>query len=65
MALIRREELADAEAVRAVNLAAFPSTFESKLVDALRDAGKAKISLVANRMEKLLVISSLVPFQSP
>ena len=44
---MRPETAADLDAVRAVHVAAFPSPLESRLVDALRTAGKAVISLVA------------------
>jgi putative acetyltransferase len=44
---VRPETAADVDAVRAVHVAAFPSPLESRLVDALRRAGKAVISLVA------------------
>jgi putative acetyltransferase len=44
---IRNEESNDIEQVRAILRAAFPTDTESKLVDALRENGKAIISLVA------------------
>jgi putative acetyltransferase len=44
---IRPERPGDVAAIRDVHRAAFPSNLESRLVDALRDAGKAAISLVA------------------
>ena len=47
MVTVRAEADGDLAAVRAVHLAAFPSALESKLVEALRAAGKAVISLVA------------------
>jgi putative acetyltransferase len=47
MVTARPETGADVAGIRAVHLAAFPSALESKLVDALRAAGKAVISLVA------------------
>jgi len=37
----------DAAAIHAVHAAAFPSDAEARLVDALRDAGHAAVSLVA------------------
>jgi putative acetyltransferase len=46
---IRPEQPEDAGAVRTVNLAAFPGPAEADLVDALRAAGKATVSLVAVR----------------
>jgi putative acetyltransferase len=44
--IVREENAADVEAVRAVNLAAFPGPDEANLVDALREDGVA-VSLVA------------------
>jgi len=44
---IRNEETKDIQHVRAIVRAAFPTEAESKLVDALRENGKAVISLVA------------------
>lgn len=46
--VIRPETAADTEAVRNVNRSAFPTVLESNLVDALRSAGEATISLVAD-----------------
>lgn len=46
--VIRPETAADIEAVRNVNRSAFPTALESNLVDALRHAGDASISLVAD-----------------
>ena len=46
-ARVRPETPADVPSVRAVHRAAFPSPLESRLVDALRAAGKATLSLVA------------------
>ena len=39
--------MGDAAAIHAVHAAAFPSDAEARLVDALRDAGHAAVSLVA------------------
>jgi len=47
MTTIRPETPGDVDAIRRVNAAAFPTPLESRLVDALRAAGKATISLVA------------------
>jgi len=44
---IRHERPEDAQAIRIVNTAAFPTPDESRLVDALREAGHLSISLVA------------------
>ena len=51
---MRPETAADVDAVRAVHVAAFPSPLESRLVDALRTAGKAVISLVAERDRRIV-----------
>ena len=47
MTVIRRENQADFEGIRAVNHAAFKQPDEALLVDALRGGGKAILSLVA------------------
>lgn len=44
---IRDESLRDADAIRAIQVAAFPTRAEATLVDKLRDAGAACVSLVA------------------
>jgi len=52
---IRAEAPADAEAVRHVILAAYAtSTFEADLVDALREAGKITLSLVAEHQGEIV-----------
>ncbi len=51
---IRQEESNDADQVRAILRAAFSSQTESKLVDALRENGKAVISLVALNSDQAL-----------
>jgi putative acetyltransferase len=48
-AVIRPERAADVQAVRAIHCAAFPTDAEARLVDALRAAGEALVSLVAER----------------
>ena len=45
--IIRNEKPEDVEQVRTILRASFPRDAESKLVDALREGGKAIISLVA------------------
>jgi putative acetyltransferase len=50
---IRDEEPNDREQVRAILLASFPSDAESRLVEALRIAGKGIISLVAINGERV------------
>ena len=52
--IIRNEEAKDIDQVREIVRAAFPGDAESKLVDALRGAGKAVISLVAADGEVVL-----------
>jgi putative acetyltransferase len=44
---IRPEKPCDAPAISAVHRASFPTDLEARLVDALRDAGRLSISLVA------------------
>lgn len=51
---IRQEESNDADQVRAILRAAFSSQTESKLVDALRENGKAVISLIAVNSDQVL-----------
>ena len=51
---IRNEESKDIEQVRAILRATFPTEAESKLVDALRENGKAIISLVAANNDEVL-----------
>jgi putative acetyltransferase len=51
---IRKEEARDIPAVREIVRAAFPTAAESKLVDALRENGKATVSLVAVDEEEVL-----------
>jgi putative acetyltransferase len=51
---IRDESPADAAAVRAVNLAAFPGPFEANLVDHLRVDGEVVVSLVAEKAGQVL-----------
>ena len=54
MIAIRKEEEKDYSQVREVLRAAFPSPAESQLVDALRENGKAVLSLVAVHGEEIL-----------
>ncbi len=51
---IRAEEARDYQQVREIVRAAFPTEAESKLVDALRENGKAIISLVAVQSDEVL-----------
>jgi putative acetyltransferase len=51
---IRKEEAKDIPAVREIVSATFPTDAESKLVDALRENSKVKISLVAVNGEEVL-----------
>jgi putative acetyltransferase len=52
--LIRPEASADHEAIRQVNRLAFGQDAEARLVDALRDGGYVKASLVAEKDERIV-----------
>jgi len=52
--LIRREKPTDISAIRSVNERAFNGSVEARLVDLLRDAKKATISLVATFNDELV-----------
>ena len=52
--IIRNEEEKDIQQVREIVRSTFPTEAESKLVDALRESGKAVISLVAVNNEEVL-----------
>jgi len=64
---VRLERAADVAAVRAIHVAAFPTDAEARLVDALREAGQALVSLVAEREGAILghAIYSPVPLDPP
>src|SRR5262245_59295434 len=47
MVRIRPERPGDEAAIHAVHAASFPTDVEARLVDALRDAGRLRVSLVA------------------
>jgi putative acetyltransferase len=47
MVTIRPEQVEDADGIRGVQTAAFPTDEEARLVDALRASGNASVSLVA------------------
>jgi putative acetyltransferase len=51
---VRPERAADVAAVRAIHIAAFPTDAEARLVDTLREAGQALVSLVAEREGAIL-----------
>lgn len=51
---IRAEKVPDAEPIRALLRAAFPTDAEARLVDALRNARRLSISLVAERAGHLI-----------
>jgi len=53
-AIIRNEQSSDAEAIRALLLAAFPTDAEARLVDELRRAGHLTISLLAERAGEII-----------
>lgn len=67
MVVVRPERAADVAAVRAIQLAAFPTDAESRLVDALRQANQALVSLVAEREGAVLghVLFSPVTLEPP
>ena len=52
--MIRPAEPADAAAIRAVHEAAFPTTVEAELVEALAREGDAVVSLVAERQGEIV-----------
>lgn len=52
--MVRPEQTKDFDAVRELNLAAFPNAAEANLVDALRANGKATLSLVAVQDERIV-----------
>jgi putative acetyltransferase len=54
MIIIREERQGDAERIRAVNLAAFETTTEADLVDALRERATQLTSLVAEDDTKII-----------
>ncbi|XXX71950.1 N-acetyltransferase [Sorangium sp. So ce134] len=54
MMRLRPERPGDEAGIRAVHIAAFPSALEAELVDRLRGAGRASVSLVAE-MERDIV----------
>lgn len=64
---IRNEEPRDANTIREILRAAFPTDAESRLVDALRANGKAIISLVAVNEDDVLghILFSEVSIHSP
>lgn len=65
MILIREEQTRDIPAIRNVNECAFMGTIEANLVDLLRDANKAIISLVATHNDKVVghILFSSVTFE--
>jgi len=66
-AVVRPERAADVAAVRGIHRAAFPTDAEARLVDALREAGQALVSLVAERHGEVLghVLFSPVTLDPP
>jgi putative acetyltransferase len=52
--LVRPESTADHEAIRHVNRLAFGQDDETRLVDALRDGGYVRVSLVAERAGRIV-----------
>ena len=67
METIRPEKPQDADGVRRVHQAAFPSTVEAELVDRLRARGKAAVSLVAEDGGQIVghIVFSPVTFDPP
>jgi putative acetyltransferase len=53
MLLIRAEQPGDVAAIHRVHAAAFPTAAEARLVDALRDAGRLTVSLVALKGDEI------------
>jgi putative acetyltransferase len=51
---LRHERPGDEDAVRQVHRAAFPTEDEARLVDALRDGGHARVSLVAEEEGRIV-----------
>ncbi|RIL08221.1 MAG: GNAT family N-acetyltransferase [Proteobacteria bacterium] len=51
---IRPERASDRDAIFALHARAFPSDAEARLVDALRDAGAARVSLVAEEEARVV-----------
>lgn len=54
MPTIRPEEPGDERPIHGVHAAAFPTTLEARLVDALRAAGRLRVSLVAIEQGKII-----------
>jgi putative acetyltransferase len=67
METIRSEKPQDADGVRRVHQAAFPSAVEAELVDRLRAHGKAAVSLVAEDGGQIVghIVFSPVTFDPP
>lgn len=63
--IIRRARAEDAEAIRSVLVAAFPSTLEAELVERLRRDGDAEIELVAERNGRLVGHILFSPVKGP
>ena len=59
--IIRPETSVDHEAIREVTRLVFGGAGEVQLVDALRDGGYARISLVAGKMARSSATSSSAP----
>jgi putative acetyltransferase len=51
---VRTEEPADLPAIHAVHAASFPTAVEARLVDALRAAGRLRVSLVAVERDQVV-----------
>ena len=57
---VRPERGSDAAAIRAVHLAAFPTSAEADLVDMLRDDGDSETSLVAEERASCLIVGHVL-----
>ncbi len=59
--VIRPEQPADADAIRAVLVSAFPTDAEARLVEALRSAERLTVSLVAEEQGRIVGHAALSP----
>jgi hypothetical protein len=57
--VVRPESTADHEAIRHVNRLAFGQDAEARLVDALRDGGYVRVSLVAERARQIVPMPTI------
>jgi putative acetyltransferase len=66
-AVIRPETVADHRAIREVNRLAFGGESEARLIDALRDGGYTRVSLVADEHGRVVghILFSILPIATP